>query len=395
MNKHTFKSVSLSFLTGIFGILTFQSCGEKKTEETSIQSAASFEFEIQDSLMVDYLGSMSWSDISKDGKHILAYDYQKKETLIFSTDGEVLGTFNKSEDQPDAIGGSPLSRPQFRNNQEWAILGKSGLFSFDLNGQLLNTAKPEFPVTMSLLISNADILHFVNKNEALVYFLGRDGEGSFYINPSSTQLERANLENGKFSPTFPMPASSKFGDIEKVNNVVTATPALRIAENKLYLSFKNEPKLWVYDINDLDNPLEEIDIQFDQFVEKDPIDAKTFDKDNININAKDFSYGSINRIFIHEGMIILYYNSGVTTKQYDDIMEGLDNPSEGFNKIFQANKAHYAILSKNGQLIPLEIPGRMQNIEFIDSEGNFWLSYNGEEELDYELIFKAKLKAKK
>ncbi|MFN3803331.1 MAG: hypothetical protein ACK4SB_16825, partial [Belliella pelovolcani] len=159
----------------IFGSILFQiSCGNKDSRNNVLLAAESYELEIIDSVMIDYLGALSWSDISIDGKYILGYNYQNSDVLLFSTMGEVLGTFNKSGDQPDGIGGSALSRPQFVKENEWAILGSKGVYAYNFQGGLTRTAKPGFSVSLSLTISNANILHFLDEDRALTHFMGRD-----------------------------------------------------------------------------------------------------------------------------------------------------------------------------------------------------------------------------
>ena len=395
MIKPKIKLISLSISIGVIAILTFQSCGEKKTEEASIQDASSFEFEIQDSVMVDYLGSMSWSDISKDGKHILAYDNQTSDILLLSSEGEVLGKFNKSGDQPDAIGSNPISRPQFVKADEWAILGKKGVYSFSFDGELTRTAKPDFTVSISLSISNAKTLQFLNEDKALIYYLGRDNNSSFYVSPTSSQLEIADLKEGDFKAILPFPDGSKYKNPEKIHTVLTTMPAMTISKGKLYLAFKNEPKLWIYDIDNLSTPLEEININFSKFIEKEGMSPSEVDDKSFGINPKDFTYGTIDNVFVHDELIFINYTEGVSDAEYEKIKDENSDFNQMISGIFKANKSAYAVLDKNGQLKPLEFPKRTRSIEFIDSEGNFWLSYNKEEELDYELIFKSKLRSKK
>lgn len=380
----------------IIGAILLQiSCGNKESSSEAILAAESYELEIIDSVMIDYLGALSWSDISRDGNHILGYDNQKMDVMLFSKEGEVLGAFNKTGDQPDAIGGSPLSRPQFVKQNEWGILGKNGVFAYDFNGQLTRKAKPDFPVSISLTISNANILHFLDEDIALAHFMGRDGKGTFYVNPEITQLEKVDFNTGDFSGVAPIPSNSKYNNPEKIHNVLTVIPAMDIYDGKLYIAFKNEPKLWIYDLNNLDQPKQEINIAFDKFIEKEGLSPDAVDRDNFGINSKDFTYGSIEKILVHKDIIIMQYAEGLTEAEYKAASEGLDNPMDLFSKLFAANKSQFGLLGADGQIKPITLPERVGNIEFIDQEGNIWISYNREEELDYELIFKANLKAVK
>jgi hypothetical protein len=394
MSKYIFTRIlAAGFI--IAGLIFQSSCNSEKDQTELLVDAMVYEFDIIDSLMIDYLGSMSWSDISKDGKHILALDNQNSDILLFSSEGKVLGTFNKSGDQPDGIGGNPLSRPQFVRENEWAILGKNGVSAFDYNGELKRKAKPDFTVSISLSISNANILHFIDEERALVYYMGRDNNSSYFVSPTSSQLEMANLKEGDFTATLPIPEGSKYKDPEKIHNVLTAMPAMTINDGKLYISFKNEPKLWIYDLKDLSTPVQEINILFDEFMQKEGVAPEEADDKNVGINIKDFTYGSIDKLIVHDEKILIFYHKGISDREYDELQEGLSNPNDILSKVFKTNKNYLAILKPDGGLIPMELPDRVGSIEFIDNNGNYWLSYNREEELDYELIFKAKLKAVK
>ena len=136
-----------------------------------------------------------------------------------------------------------------------------------------------------------------------------------------------------------------------------------------------------------------INIAFDKFIEKEGLSPDAVDRDNFGINSKDFTYGSIEKILVHKDIIIMQYAEGLTEAEYKAASEGLDNPMDLFSKLFAANKSQFGLLGADGQIKPITLPERVGNIEFIDQEGNIWISYNREEELDYELIFKAKLKA--
>lgn len=391
MSKYNLKkNFEVAFI--IVGVIFQSSCDNKKNQSEGLADVIAYQLDIVDSVMIDYLGSASWSDISKDGKHILAYNNQNMDILLFSTAGEIIGTFNKSGDQPDAVGGSPLSRPQFVKENEWAITGKNGIFAFDFKGNLTRRAKPDFSVTLSLTISNANILHFLNDDQALVHYLGRDGKGTFYVNPKGTQLEKISLKGGEFSGVMPLPEKSKYNNSEKIHNVLTVSPAMDIHNGKLYVAFKNEPKLWIYDLSNLDQPEKQINIQFDKFIEKEGIAPDAVDNDNVGINVKDFTYGSIDKLFVYQDMIIIQFSKGITDAEYKEVSENLANPMDIFSEIFKKNKSIFAILNSEGQVKPITLPERVGNIEFVDQEGNLWLSYNREEELDYELLFKGKLK---
>jgi hypothetical protein len=382
----------LAFLPYVFIFaLVGLSCQEKEKVIDTTSEDVMYTLDFTDSVMIDYIGQIAWSDISSDGQHILATNPQNSDILLMSIDGEIIGNFNKSGDQPDAIGGSPLSRPQFVKENEWAMLGKNGVMAFDFEGQFTKAAKPDFPMTLSMTISNANILHFMDEEKALVYYLGRDGKNTFYVNPESSQLEIIDLNNGDFTAALPIPKDSKFRKSDKIQSVITATPVMEISDGKLYLAFKNEPKLWIYDLNNLDEPLEQIDINFDQFIEKEGVNPKEVEQNNLAFSSKDFTYAAINKILAHDDQVLLQYTKGLTDAEFEEITESTKDQMEIFSRIFEKNKNHYCILSTTGKVHPIIMPDKAGAVEFWDMEGNLWVGYNQEEELDYEVLYKSKL----
>ncbi|WP_373497110.1 hypothetical protein [Aquiflexum sp.] len=113
-------------------------------KETVRESPDSYELEILDSLVVDYIGAMEWSHISPDGQHFLALDPQKADVLLIDRNGEIRTVINKTGDKPDAVGPNLSGRPQFRNDEEIALLGSKGMFIFGLDGNLKESIKPDF-----------------------------------------------------------------------------------------------------------------------------------------------------------------------------------------------------------------------------------------------------------
>ncbi|MCH7403601.1 hypothetical protein ACFOUP_13335 [Belliella kenyensis] len=392
MENSTLLSIRLFTLFSL-SLLVFTSCSQSNQQKEK-QEVNAYTFEIIDSVMVDYIGEVNWSAISKDGKHFLVSDWQKKDILLISSEGKILNSFNKTGDQPDAIGPSALSRPQFTKSNEWAIMGRKGISAFDFEGNQTRKASPDFTSNVSFIQADADNLLFISEDKAIVHLMGRDEKMNYYINPEATQLELIDLKEGDFKGIITFPEESRFNNQDEIHDVMAIMPAMRIHKNKLYLAFKNDPKIYIYSLENLDNPSKTISVNAEKFELKKGLDPSKADLGNIMINPRDFSYGRIEQIFVQDEKIIIEYSSGLSDSEFSDLEAENSDPNVLFSSVFQKNKKKYAVVDSEGNLTPLNFPDKTWRISFVDNEGAFWLAYNQEEELDYELIYKAKLVSK-
>jgi hypothetical protein len=279
--------------------LTIVSCNNQNSQtKVSESTVESYELEILDSVVVDFIGRMDWSHISPDGESFLGVDQQKSDVLLIDKEGEIRATLTKTGDQPDAIGPNLAARPQFRNNTEIALLGNKGLFIFGLDGNLKKNIKPSFDPFSNFFIHNADQFQFKGENHAVAFYGARNPEGAgFYTQASGTKLEFIDIEKGTFTGILPYPLSSRYNASETFP-ITNSTPIFRASGKGIHLAFKNEAKIFQYDWENLENPKKEINLQIEPFHLMKGKDPKSVDTRAINIDDRDFAYGSINSIFV-------------------------------------------------------------------------------------------------
>ena len=388
MSKTYFNSALIAL--ALFSSLA---CGRKEVESSADASPKSYGLEILDSLVVDYIGLLSWSHISPDGQKFLAMDLQKSDVLLIDNEGQILQTLNKSGDQPESIGPNLMGRPQFRNDTEIAFLGTKGLFLFDLRGNLKQQLKPDFSPIMNFIILNADVFQFRDPNFALALMAGRNTEGSgFYESTVGTKFEVIDLNSGKYSGIIPFPENSRFKTSE-IFPVTNTVPLLRTTKEGLYIAFKNDPKIFFYKWEDLNSPSKEIQLQIDNFQLIKGKDPKSVNQNMISFDTREFAYGAINQLIWVDGQLLINYSPGLSDEEYGRLTNGISDFQEIFNLIGEKNQSQWAVVSEDGSLTPVEIPGKLGRIEFVDQKGNLWISPNRTEmERDYEVIFKARLR---
>lgn len=381
--------------TFLFTLLAFSilivSCekGAVKEQETD---EISYTIEVVDSVMVDFVGSWSWSSISPDGKHFLAINTQTNEIILIDQKGSILQTFQKTGDQPESIGNMPLVRPQFKSNTAWSVLGSNGIFTYDLSGEQIETIKPDFNTMSNLVVLNSDYLQFKDDQTAVMAYGNRDREGAgFYSDPNSTYLEYFGFGTKAFEAIVPFPQESKFAK-DQAYTILLATPSFRVSPTGLFVAFKNEPKVFFYDWKDLKNPSHTIPLSIADFQEAEGKDLKSVDPYSIQLDTRDFTFGSIDDIFWKDGRLIIQFRKGLSEDTYANITAETKDFSEILQKAAEKNKSTTAVANEDGSLIPITIPSNFGNIVFVDHQGFLWITPNKSEyERDYEVLFKTRI----
>lgn len=376
----------------ILATISIFACSGKENENLSDLFTDGYQLEVLDSLVIDHIGLLSWSHISPDGQNFLAIDLQKSDVILIDKEGKIIQTLNKSGDQPESVGPNLMGRPQFRNNTEIALLGTKGFFLFDFKGNLIQQFKPDFDPIMNFIILNADVFQFRNPNFALALLGGRNTEGSgFYQSTEGTKFEAIDLSNGSYSGVIPFPENSRF-KVPEIFPVTNTVPVLRTTKEGFYVAFKNDPKIFFYKWSNLDRPSKEIQLQIDGFQLIKGKDPKSVNQDMIRFDTREFAYGAINQLLWLDGQLLLNYNRGLSDEEYEQAKDGISDFQEIINAIYEKNKTQWALIAEDGSLTPVEMPGNLGRIEFVDQEGNLWISPNRNEmERDYEVLFKARL----
>ncbi|WP_332911457.1 hypothetical protein [Algoriphagus boritolerans] len=100
----------------ILSILSFLlafACSSKEEEDQKTLAEQQFEFEIYDSLVVDYLGNLYLADISKDGDTFLLIDHQHDSIFVTDQKGKIVSRFAKKGEGPGSYKGTRNNLPQF------------------------------------------------------------------------------------------------------------------------------------------------------------------------------------------------------------------------------------------------------------------------------------------
>lgn len=117
--------------------LSILSCsGEKEEAKSSTPlSEQALEFEIYDSLVVDYLGNLHIADITEDGKTFLLIDQRKDTLFVTNREGTILSKFRRLGDGPGFYKDYRLALPNFLSSEEIIVPAARGFYLYSLSGE--------------------------------------------------------------------------------------------------------------------------------------------------------------------------------------------------------------------------------------------------------------------
>lgn len=381
------------FLTLIFGLSLAFACSEKAENQVEIPLAEQqLRFEIYDSLVVDYLGRLTLMDQSPDGKHFLLIDQNTDSIFVSDPSGKILHQYTRTGDGPEMIRGNRIGIGKFLGNDRFIIPGSQGLFVYSLQGELLKSFNPNFNGVSQLVIPSNQT-HAVKNNLAFSLIKGRnvdlDPEAPDFKTTAKI-LESTDLSTGEFTPIISIPPSSKFSAIANPFELIEFHPSFSIQGDSLYLTFRNEPKLFVYSLDDFDSPARIVSIPIIDFIERSN-DEKPAES---GFNVRDFFLETINSV-IPTGPehLLINYLTGLTDEK---VKGAIAASGSDFNKIFEEaekmNSSGTILFNGKDFSQPITKPSNLGNINLSKSLDEIWFSPDFEEiENDYSVLYKTRI----
>lgn len=367
------------------------STNQEDAEQGELQQA--WELEIIDSVMVDHIGLMMFTDISPDGSKYLGYDNKSFDFIITDSEGNIISQFNKSGDRPDGLGTSMIARPKFINDHQFAVSSSKGVFIYNLDGQLEKLIAPNYEVQLNVNFVGADHLHLIEENHVVTRLEGRArGDGRTVEDLAGPRLELVDLERNDFKGIVKMPSKSRLAD-GNIFPLVNTMPFFTVSGNSLFLFFKNDDQFYVYNMNDLDKPEEAYKLPLENFQLVPGKDPLKVDNKEFRFDLRDIFYGGIENILALGDKLIVVYTSGLSDQEYKSTTDGVDDPNEIFEVVERVNKKKVILMSEDGNPFKLNYPENINAFQFQDKNGNIYLDLKSEQEKDYEVIYIARLKS--
>ncbi|WP_113925232.1 hypothetical protein [Cognataquiflexum aquatile] len=384
-------------------LIIFYSCSNPEKKEQEIPTI--YSFEVIDSLDLQILGDPLITDVSPKADRFVFYDFANREFIITDSSGAILSQFSKKEDTPDSYG-FLMESPGFVNENQLALAGMSGIFIYDLDGNMIKKlAHPE-------ILSGAGFMSFSGKGMETATLNGKQyllsksvrtretfpGEQKFYDNFRA--LELIDIEGEKFIEIVPFEQGSQFLDGNGYFESDYA-PALEAAEGKLYIALGGEQRLNVYDLSPEGAELDTVVM----------LDLPGFGKLPITPRA-EFAEGTviikggtpaIRNIHVVEGKILLQYYGGIPEEKMKELEALYSSGSEEeaellYEKIeSEVNQGILILDQKTLEVMGnLDFPGGVNLSGFASGGGFLWMEKapNKEEEEDFLRIYKVQLVGK-
>lgn len=310
-----------------FAISIISCSSEKEEAKTSaLLSQQSLEFEIYDSLVVDYLGNLILMDISPDKSKYLMMDQNNGEILITDPTGLILHQFNRSGEGPEDYNNGKSGKAIFINNREFLIPTTTEIYQYSLEGNLVRKMEPEFQGFANLVVSFSTAI--IKSGDNLYFKIQGRHPDRGNLN-KYTNLEKVNFITGEYEPIVPFPKSSKFLTPDAEFQAFDYHPVFDVTTDSLFIMFRNEPKIFSYSLSNLDVLANSKVVPFPEFEERNT-GKKT---ENGGFDIRDFLLGSINTLEkLDDGTFLIFYTSGLNEEEANEV---ISEAGEDFNKIFE------------------------------------------------------------
>lgn len=363
-------------------------------EDTPVASLSeqNLKFEIYDSLVIDYLGNLILMDISPDGESFLLIDQNTDSIFVSNTQGNILNKYKLAGDGPENYTENRSGLAKFISEKEYLLPTSTAIYRYDLEGKLSKKYELGFSPNIMLIISNGDNLG-LRENKVYTTMSGRameEGKMGVEYQKAANVLEILDLETGEYTPTTPFPKISRFASETESHPSLAYYANVAVNGDSVFVSFRNEPKIYSYYYAELDSPSRVMDVPFGNFILSAPAD----DEDQSGFRMRDLFVGTMNSVIpLGDGQFMIDYLSGLKDEEINPILSEM---SGDFNKIFEeANKINTAgrVIFDGKSISPMiHKPELLGSLTKFVSREEIWFALNfSEAENDYSVIYKTRL----
>ncbi|MFC3880228.1 hypothetical protein ACFOSV_08575 [Algoriphagus namhaensis] len=355
-------------------------------------SDRNLEFEIYDSLVVDYLGNLILMDISPDGESFLLIDQNTDSIFVTNPEGNILNKYKLAGDGPENYTESRSGLAKFISPEEYLLPTSTAIYRYNLDGKLGEKYELGFSPNIMLIVSNGDNLG-LRENKVYTTMSGRameEGKMGIEYQKVANVLEILDLETGEYTPTTPFPRMSRFSSETESHTSLAYYANVAVNGDSVFISFRNEPTIYSYHYTQLDSPARVMDVPFGNFILSEPAE----DEDQSGFRMRDLFVGTINSVIpIGDGQYMIDYLSGLKDEEINPILSEM---SGDFSKIFEeANKINTAgrVIFDGKSISPIiHKPKLLGSLTKFVSQEEIWFALNfSEAENDYSVIYKTRL----
>lgn len=394
MNKLLYAAVLLS----AFLICACDSTSDKEsTEETT----TNWEFQLQDSIQLDLLGTPTLAD-AEFGKILIWNGTGREFILLDQKTGEIIHRFEKKGDSPGNFG-FQMTLPGFIDENRIAIAGMPGIFVFKLSGELIRKhphPEPQFGgANMELPGGSIQWIDFKGKRHVLFRSLrihdSFQGEKEFYTRFRA--LEITDPETGASQEYIPFRPESRF-----LNGLgyemPDYDPVFDSDSKEVFLAFAGEPAIHRYEISG-DSLIwkQSQNLALKDFGEVTGKPLETFQSMTFSVNMMA---PAIRKLALWKDKVLVYYYPGLSIKEREDgnalFKEGRQEEAMALRKKQLEGKSMQLLILEKSTLSPINhitLPENVNTMGFALDGDNFFFqkAANPDAEEDFLRLYRFQL----
>ncbi|MBN7813956.1 NHL repeat-containing protein [Algoriphagus pacificus] len=369
-----------SFLIAVLAL--WFSCDSKKSSEIEFTQELNYEFRKIDSLTVkDILARVFLYQGSQSDQYVFR-DMASSQVFIFNKDGQLVDQWEKEGDVPGRFG-MASSNFSFGKNGKIVVADiMHGLKVLEMDGEVVQDFRIfQDQVSLGSAISLFDSEQLIEKNgkEYLLYSLDIIEEYDGKYDPDFLK-ERKNvlmtdIQTNETKKLISFPESSQFlnGNVFYFRDF---RPIFHFDQksNLLYLMFKGEPTLYIYDWAD-ETPklIESIGLELEGFETHPGFEEGSIELGKINsFEKRPYASSIINLAQYGEDLLITYSPSPKDKGAIALVVAG-DAPDETKERLSEEAKMRTVLRKPNGEMIPVNLPKMYQNGFMVENGKIVWM----------------------
>jgi hypothetical protein len=389
---------NLLFIFVVSFSIIFTACSSDKANEKISNNDLKFQFEIVDSLIVDYLGTPLLSDFSPNRERILLYNSRNTEFIITDTTGKILNKFSKEGDIPDNPG-TLADRPIFYDNNTIIAHGQKGIWAYSFEGENVWKIERDEPLgywfsksygrSMYLLdppnyftVINYDLLTLNASNDSL------------YENQHA--LKVVNRKGKTTEPVIPLESFSRYLD-GKGYQPSSMLPSNHLRGNKMVVSYSKDEIIYLYDwVNESLQLADTFSLDIEPFYLDEGKERDSFEGQGGFMFGGKIGEAEVRGSWLLDNnSVLVHYNEGVKESERQE--PKTESVGENSIRLIMPDNvpADQFQVYKGGEKYgaPINKSKALSSLLYIEGDA-FWFKKNNEAlgvEDDYAVFYKAKL----
>ncbi|EAZ81375.1 hypothetical protein [Algoriphagus machipongonensis] len=357
-------------------------CETPKSSEAENSQELSYEFQKTDSLTVkDILARVFLYQGEQGGQYVFR-DMASSQVYIFNKEGELENQWNKEGDVPGRFSMASSNFLLDKNGNLVIVDIMYGVKVLKIEGEVVQDFRIfQDQVGLGSAISLFDNEQLIEKNgkEYLLYSLDIiedfDGKYDAEFLKERKNILMTDIQTNETKKLIPFPESSQFlnGNVFYFRDF---RPIFHFDQksNLLYLMFKGEPTLYIYNWGEETPELvETIDLELEGFETHPGFEEGAIELGKINSFEKRAYPSSIINLTQYGEDLLITYSPSPKDKEAIALVVAGDAPDETKKRLSEEAKMRTILRKPNGEMIPVNLPKMHQNGFMVEKGKIVWM----------------------